>query len=469
MSLRPYQERFVADLLAALRDLPAHNPWSLGCAHPCSVVGQVATGGGKTHSAAELVRRALGGVLPGVHSVAFWADLREITSDTVDRFRGAGLQVGVHAAGHPSTGAPVQVVQVQTATRRLKAGTAPPQADLLILDEAHICEGADLAAALRAAAPRYLVGLTATPSRGDGKGLGRTFARLVQGPQTGELQRQGYLVPCDVIAPGGLVVGNRLAMDPVRAVANFATHPSARVLVFCADRMAAPTAAAFTAAGYAAEVLAADTHPKVRATQRARLTAGELQVLCTVDCAVKGWDCPAVDTVALARGVGVPGAYLQMIGRALRPSPSTGKQRATIIDLKGTVWLHGLPEEERRWSLGGEAVAVVQDLATRYSACVWCAWLGPARPAFSPCPRCAQPLGKPAVPPSVAKAQKLARVAAMTPEQRRRHYEQGLRAQLQRRAGVVPVHRRTAWIDEKVSAAMQRFDAGRAPVEEGSK
>ena len=32
MSLRPYQERFVADLLAALRDLPAHNPWSLGCA-----------------------------------------------------------------------------------------------------------------------------------------------------------------------------------------------------------------------------------------------------------------------------------------------------------------------------------------------------------------------------------------------------------------------------------------------------
>ena len=69
----------------------------------------------------------------------------------------------------------------------------------------------------------------------------------------------------------------------------------------------------------------------------------------------------------------------------------------------------------------------------------------------------------------LAKAQKLARVAAMTPEQRRRHYEQGLRAQLQRRAGVVPVHRRTAWIDEKVSAAMQRFDAGRAPVEEGSK
>jgi len=473
--LRPYQEAFVHDILASLRlqddeRCPWSPVWPAGEAHPCSVVGQVATGGGKTHSAGELVRLALAGALPGVHTVAFWADLREITSDTVDRFRAAGLQVGVHAAGHASTAEPVQVVQVQTATRRLKAGTNPPAADLLILDEAHICEAVDLAAALRAAAPRYLVGLTATPSRGDGKGLGRTFTRLVQGPQTGALQADGYLVPCEVICPARGYLPRGLAMHPAEAVARHALPgDKRRVLVFCADGEARPTAAACAAAGYSAEVLAAETHPKVRATQRARLAGGELQVLCTVDCAVKGWDCPAVDTVVLARGVSVPGVYLQMIGRALRPSP--GKERATIIDLRGNVWLHGLPEEPRRWSLGDEAV--VQQATGAFAAlqaCRGCAWLGPAQGPFRPCPRCGANLGAAIKPQVVLKAEKMAKLAKLTPADRRKAVERSTRAALSRNAWKVPRHARDLWVNKKVEAAMAAYDAKQAAqsVEEGA-
>jgi superfamily II DNA or RNA helicase len=172
---------------------------------------------------------------------------------------------------------------------------------------------------------------------------------------------------------------------------------AARALVFCGDGEARQTCADLLAAGWRAEVLAADTRHRVRETQRERLTSGELQALVTVDCATKGWDCPAVDTVVVARAVQVTGLYLQMVGRALRPSPSTGKTRARVLDLRGVTWLHGLPEWDRVWSLEGQAAGDVREACrTGLTHCATCGWIG-LRPGAKEacCPMCAAMLAQP--------------------------------------------------------------------------
>jgi len=83
----------------------------------------------------------------------------------------------------------------------------------------------------------------------------------------------------------------------------------------------------------------------------AAFRAGKIKVL--TNCALfdEGLDIPGLDGVILARPTASLGRYLQMVGRALRPSPS--KEYASIIDLAGNWERHGLPDDDRTWSLDG--------------------------------------------------------------------------------------------------------------------
>ena len=69
----------------------------------------------------------------------------------------------------------------------------------------------------------------------------------------------------------------------------------------------------------------------------------------------EGWDCPRASVCILARGAGHPGSFLQMVGRVLRTAP--GKTHATLIDLRGAVYKHGMPDQERVFSLAGRAIS----------------------------------------------------------------------------------------------------------------
>ena len=180
-------------------------------------------------------------------------------------------------------------------------------------------------------------------------------------------------------------------------------------------------------------------------------------MLCTVDCATKGWDCPAVDTVILTRGVQVPGVFLQMVGRALRPDPATGKTRARLIDLRGVVYLHGLPDEDRVWSLADEAVTLAKDTAS-YSRCGACLWLGPARPAGTPCPRCETPLGRPVKPLRVLQAERMARIEMMPIEKRVEAYRKAMTKRAEIIASRMPEQRRAAWVESWVGNVVQTFE-----------
>lgn len=128
------------------------------------------TGSGKTVIAAELIGRAL----DRNERVVFLAHRRELVhqcSDKLDRF---GILHGIIMAGEkPSFLPDVQVGTIQTLSARLKQGTIQsPIADLLIFDEGHHCIANTYQKLIESYPLAKVIGLTATPIRGDGRGLG---------------------------------------------------------------------------------------------------------------------------------------------------------------------------------------------------------------------------------------------------------------------------------------------------------
>ncbi len=360
--LRPYQFELVDRVREAYREAR-------------SVLMQLGTGGGKTTTAAALIERA---VAKG-RRVIFAAHLDTLISDTSDRLTVAGIAHGIVQADRPTNAdAPVQVCSLATLHRRGER----PVADLLILDECHRAAAPSVRSVLEAYPKARLLGLTATPERGDGAPLGDVFERLVSGPSVRELTAAGHLVPAVVLSPPAPTEG-ALAMDPVEAYERHA--PSSRALVFCttvaeaedvARRMPVPT-----------QTVLGETPREIRRTVRERVTAGELRVLVGCSAFLEGFDLPAIETVILARALGTCSSYLQAVGRGLRPSLETGKRACLVLDLVGTAILHGLPGDERVWSLDAPPRRTATGLAAlaRCRGCFAVFHAGPAQ-----CPRCGE-------------------------------------------------------------------------------
>ncbi len=361
MKLRPYQ----LDAIEKVRDA-----YRAGAR---SVLLRMETGSGKTHTAAECIRSS---VRLG-NRVVFAAHLDALLDDTSSRLTKAGIEHGVVQGDRPTNPtAPVQVASLATLHRRQEA----PPADFLILDECHRAMAATVRGVLDRYAAADLLGLTATAQRGDGQPLGDVFQAMVQGPSMQQLIDEGHLVPAHVLSPPSPTEGT-LARDPVEALEEFA--PGQAAMVFCRD--AADAADVAARIGDRAVVILGDTPRAVRQDARARLAAGEKLALVGCGVFVEGWDSPAVEAVVLARGFSVCGSYLQACGRSLRPSPETGKTRATIIDLTGAAILHGLPADERLWTLDGEPRRV-GDALIQLARCRSCFAVIHAGP--SECPRC---------------------------------------------------------------------------------
>lgn len=358
MSLRPYQRDAVARVQAA---------YAAGAA---SVLLQLPTGAGKTHLAA-------GGIIaPSVargRRVAFVAHLEEIVSDTAERLRALGLDVGiVRASEAQRPEAPVQVCSTATLARRMDA---LPRVDRVILDEAHRAASATNSAILAyyRGNGALALGLSATPARGDGLPLAE-FDALVCGPSMRELVAVGALVPCDVVAPPRLLE-HGVAEDPVDAIR--ARAAGRRVAVFAPDAATATDIAARL--GDVALVLDSTPSEERRAV-RARLAAGEIRGVVSCRAIVEGFDAPLLDCAVLMSAGSVT-TYLQSIGRVVRAAP--GKSRALVLDLRGACHLYGLPDDDREWSLAGrQGAARASEGLRRCEAC---------HAVFSPaarCPRC---------------------------------------------------------------------------------
>lgn len=175
--LRDYQQRAVEDVIAAIHERP---------------VLVLPTGGGKTRVAVEIIQRL------GLRTL-FLAHLRELIEQAANALRENGADsVGIVMAGHPSNqAAQVQVASINTLVRRQ---IEPP--GLIVLDECHHAKASTYESILARYPGALRLGLTATPFRGDRRGLGDLFGRIVVGAYADELVASGVLIEPVVYAPG---------------------------------------------------------------------------------------------------------------------------------------------------------------------------------------------------------------------------------------------------------------------------
>lgn len=356
IELRGYQTSMVHDLRDAYR---------AGFKSPLLVA---PTGSGKTTFFCYVTQKAVargGRVLILVHR----QELLRQTSATLGAFE---IAHGLIASGQPATDDAVQVASVQSLMRRLARMTWAPT--LIVVDEAHHTTATTAHGRILAHfdAARVL-GVTATPCRLDGKGLGLEvcgfFDTLIEGPSVAELTKLGFLSPSVVYAPpcavdlsgvasrGGDFAQDDLAeaMDKPAITGDAVNHyrryaagqPS---IAFCVSvAHAEHVAEAFRAVGFQAASIDGSMDDATRAQRIADLGSGALNVLTSCEIISEGTDIPRVSGAISLRPTQSLALYLQQVGRVLRPFP--GKREAVILDHVGNCHRHGLPDDPRAWDL----------------------------------------------------------------------------------------------------------------------
>lgn len=405
-TLRPYQHTL---------EQGVYKRWASGSRN---VLGVLPTGGGKTVTFSKIVHDWPGTLAPwlraapGTAAVAHRRELVGQMSLALARYGVRHRVIGPDklrrscTAEHMSKvgrsyydpGASCAVAGIDTLINMDPKDPFFGQVGLWVMDEAHHVLKANKWGKGCAMFPHaWGLGVTATPTRADGKGLGRhahgLFDDMEIGPTMRELINDGYLTDYVVSCPESDIdlskvhVGesgeyvqvelkaarraSHLTGDVVKSYLQFC--PGALGVVFDVDvESASETAQAFRDAGVPAEVVHAGTPETLRGNILDRFKSGEIRVLVNVDLFGEGFDLPAIEVVIMARPTQSYSLYVQQFGRALRLmvdgySPpqwdalgtvgrrmviaQSRKPRARIIDHVGNIARHKLPDAWREWSL----------------------------------------------------------------------------------------------------------------------
>ena len=415
--------------MVTLRDLPAKSAGSsLKKPSPRKVrrvMTQLPTGGGKTEIAGALLKDFL---VDG-RKAAWLTHREELANQTEDRLSSnwsVSAMSGTDSWG-PRRPAPrivngVVILKAQTVSRRNKDSAIVwnnygPD-DLLVIDEAHHAPATGWERAIKQW-PGKVWGLTATPWRLSlSQGFDHLFHTLITGPQTAEMQADGYLAHSRVFAPkpgdrivggevgttldyteGGIARANDDDGDGGRFImttlaVNFWRNNAAgrqTVAYAVSKRHAANLVREFEGRGIAAAAILSDTPADEREKAIADFKNGSLTVLVNVAVATEGFDLPYTSCVMITRPTKSLALYLQMVGRGLRPKRKDDGGDCLILDLAGNAEEHGLPEDDREWSLAARGNPAAGDAPVRY--CHECNYM--AHPAHHKCPECDADLGKP--------------------------------------------------------------------------
>jgi superfamily II DNA or RNA helicase len=350
MILRPYQERVLTECREAYR--AGHR----------AVLLVMPTGAGKTVTASTVVHGAA-----QKRNATWWlAHRRELVGQASQTFYGQGIPHGVVQSGYLSDPhALVQAASVQSIAKRMDKVPTPK---LMVFDEVHHIGAASWDNLFQAFPHARILGLTATPWRLDGQGLGRWFTHMVMGPTTAELIAEGSLSPYRLFAPArpdlsdvGTAAGDyqrgalAKAMDKPQIVGDAIAHykrlcSGKRAVVFAAGvDNSRKIVAQFIDAGIPAEHVDGSMTSEARDQAVDRFRRGETLILSNDSLFGEGFDVPAIEAAILLRPTKSLSLYLQQVGRALRPAE--GKSEAIILDHAGNSLTHGLPDDVRDWSL----------------------------------------------------------------------------------------------------------------------
>jgi superfamily II DNA or RNA helicase len=328
----------------------------------------LSTGGGKTRIATRMCQTSIS---KGFAPIWFVVHRRELLDQAVAAFAAAGLNVGIVASGYETHGNRLmQVVLINSLPRRKQFLQKPR---LIIPDEAHHSV-APKWSEMQADNPQaFYVGLTATPERLDGRGLGTHFSEIVEGPPMRWLIDNGYLADYKIFAPppttldlskikhqGGDFnkheIAERVAKSTIvgDSIAEYRKHAMGTSCIIRSVGVEASfhTAEAFKAAGFVAVHLDAKTPDLDRRRMFKDFKRGEISHLCNVDLFGEGVDIPGVQSLIDLRPTESLTLFLQYIGRMLRPAP--GKTHGIYLDQVGNTMRHGMPDEVREWSLEGK-------------------------------------------------------------------------------------------------------------------
>lgn len=390
LELRDYQKQLCANLL---------NHYRQGGQRP---VGVLPTGGGKTVVFSHIAASA------SSKGNRIWIVVHRdfLIDQTCEKLVDLGVPHGVIAPGAPETDDLVQVVSVFTAARRLHR-LIPPK--LIIIDECHHAIASQWVRLIEAFPAAKLLGVTATPERLDGRGLGSVFDGLIVGPSVAELIARGFLAKplvftppeyreeilklkrrrdgeIDTQAAAEFVVARKITGNAIEQYEKLC--PGVPAVTFCATiEHAEQVAAEFRERGIPS-VSIDGTMSKFQRKAILRDFAGRaIKNLTSCELIGEGFDLPEVVAAILLRPTMSTSLALQQMGRALRIAP--GKEFAFILDHVGNCFLHGLPQTERNWSLEGKKKRLSSESESSISLlnCPRCFMVFP--PALN-CPFCGE-------------------------------------------------------------------------------
>ena len=360
MMLRPRQRQFVNRSIQALR---THG----------NTLGVAPTGSGKTICLSGTAGEFL--THPDAKACVL-AHRDELTAQNQSKFSrvNPGIRTSVFDAHQKSWAGQATFAMVQTLVRHLDQ---LPTIDLLVIDEAHHCAAPTYRQVIDttlARNPKALIyGVTATPNRGDGKGLREVFSNVADQIRLGELIRSGHLV-----SPRTFVidVGTREALDGVKklaedydmnAVASIMNNAPVndavvrhwkekgagrKTIAFAATVAHAEAVRdAFLVGGVAAAVVHGEMSEAERKATLADFETGDLMVIVNVAVLTEGYDYTPTACIVLLRPSSYKSTLIQMVGRGLRvvdPTeyPGVVKTDCLVLDFGTASLKHGSLEQE---------------------------------------------------------------------------------------------------------------------------
>lgn len=334
MDLRPYQQQARESIF---------EQWDSGVKRTLLVL---PTGCGKTIVFAKVTEDC---VRSG-NRVLIMAHRGELLDQAADKIHKAtGLGCAVEKAEESCQGSWFRIVvgSVQTLTRpkRLKQ-FSEDYFDTIIIDEAHHCISDSYQRVLQHFPDANVLGVTATPDRGDMKNLGTYFESLAYEYTLPKAIKEGYLSPIKALtlplkidmSSVGVQAGDFKASDIGTALDPYLYSIADEMAKYCLNKKTVvflplvKTSQKFrdilNEKGFKAAEVNGDSQDRAEVLEA--FDKGKYNVLCNSMLLTEGWDCPSVDCIVVLRPTKVRSLYCQMVGRGTRLFP--GKESLLLLD-----------------------------------------------------------------------------------------------------------------------------------------
>lgn len=369
MKLREYQSDLINDIRAATK--AGHK----------SIVSVLGCGGGKSIIQAEISKSATG----KNNRVLFLVHRKELCEQITNTFTAQGVDMDL-----------CSVSMVQTVSRHIDRIQEPK---IIITDEAHHSTANTYKKIYNAFPHALRLGFTATPCRLNQGGLGEVYDELITSVSTKWLIDNHYLSPykyysvkladtsglhikagdykSDEVAE--LMQNKEIYGETVKQWERLAKNK--KTIAYCASVEAAEqTAEQFRQAGYTAAALSGSTSKEQRSRIIQEFRDSKIMILTNCELFGEGLDVPDCECTVLLRPTQSLTLYIQQSMRSMRYMPD---KTAIIIDHVGNCYLHGLPDDDRKWALESKKK---QENTVKIRECPMCYAVYP--PNLEKCPYC---------------------------------------------------------------------------------